>query len=126
MPESNPQCNTQRMVPLSRWQTWVAAGILLALACAVYVPYIGNALLFDDTTLFNGSTIYDYVFNVWHLHARWISYASLAHTHMLSEGSIVANRVGNLLTHAASSVAVFVLIRQLLASFPRSNVAIRP
>jgi tetratricopeptide (TPR) repeat protein len=102
-----------------RWPAPVAAfqAVLLAgLVCAVYAPYLTNAFVFDDLVLFNGQTIYEFAAEFWRTQVRWLSYATLAHTHMLSDGSIVALRLGNLLLHAASSIAVFVLLRDLLGA----------
>lgn len=108
-------------VEASRWY-WLPpaaafyALLLAGLACAVYAPYLTNALIFDDLVLFNGLRIYDYAAELWRTQPRWLSYATLGHTYMLSDGSIVALRLGNLLLHAANAVAVFVLLRDLLGA----------
>lgn len=99
--------------------------LLLVLVCAVYVPYLQNAYVFDDLNLFNGVTIYDFATQLWKTQVRWLSYATLAHTQMLSDGSIVALRLGNLLLHAANAMAVFVLIRNLFVAVDdRGNRAV--
>ena len=90
--------------------------LLAVLASAVYVPYLANALVFDDLNLFNGVTIYDYATRLWRLQVRWFSYSTLAHIHVLSDGSIVAQRLANLLLHVANAVAAFVLLRDLLGA----------
>ena len=82
----------------------------------VYAPYLTNVYVFDDLNLFNGLTIYDYAIHLWQTRVRWLSYAALAHNYVLSDGSIVAMRIGNLLLHAANSIAVFVLLRDLLGA----------
>src|SRR5258705_13051489 len=89
---------------------------LIGLACAVYAPYLKNAYVFDDLVLFNGLTIYDFATELWRTRTRWLSYATLAHTYILTDGSIVALRLGNLLLHAANAVAAFVLLRELLGA----------
>jgi tetratricopeptide (TPR) repeat protein len=90
--------------------------VLIGLACAVYAPYLKNAYVFDDLVLFNGLTIYDFATELWQTRTRWLSYATLAHSFILSDGSIVVLRLGNLLLHAANAVAVFVLLRELLGA----------
>ena len=90
--------------------------LLVGLACAVYAPYLKNTYVFDDLNLFNGLTIYDFATELWRTQVRWLSYATLAHSYVLSDGSIVVLRLGNLLLHAANAVAVFVLLRELLGA----------
>jgi len=90
--------------------------LLGGLVCAIYAPYLASAYVFDDLNLFNGLTIYDYAAELWRTQVRWLSYATLAHIHMLTDGSIVAQRLGNLLLHAANSIAVFVLLRDFLGA----------
>ncbi len=90
--------------------------LLVGLACAVYAPYLRNAFVFDDLVLFNGLTIYDFATELWRTRTRWLSYATLAHSYVLSDGSIVVLRLGNLLLHAANAIAVFVLLRELLGA----------
>src|SRR5258706_6996840 len=94
----------------------IQALLLVGLVCAVYAPYLKNAYVFDDLVLFNGQTIYDYAAELWRTQVRWLSYATLAHTYMLTDGSMVALRLGNLLLHAANAIAVFVLLRDLLGA----------
>jgi tetratricopeptide (TPR) repeat protein len=90
--------------------------LLLALVCAVYAPYLANAYIFDDLNLFDGVLIYDYAAQLWKTQVRWLSYATLAHTYILGDGSIIVLRLGNLLLHAANAMAVFVLLRDLLTA----------
>src|SRR4026207_51292 len=86
--------------------------VLSGLVCVVSAPYLKNAYVFDDLVLFNGLTIYDFATELWRTRTRWLSYATLGHTYMLTDGSIVALRLGNLLLHAANAVAAFVLLRE--------------
>ncbi len=111
--------STRTLEILRRWPPPAAAFhalLLVGLVCAIYAPYLTNALVFDDLVLFNGQTIYDYVAEFWRTQVRWLSYATLAHTYMLTDGSMTALRLGNLLLHAANAVAVFVLLRELLGA----------
>jgi tetratricopeptide (TPR) repeat protein len=97
---------------------WPAAFhmLLLGLTCVAYAPYLHNAYVFDDLNLFNGLRIYDLAAEFWRFQIRWLSYATLAHSYVLSDGNIVVLRLGNLLLHAANASAVFVLLRDLLGA----------
>src|SRR5690348_12630168 len=90
------------------------SALLLAIVAVVYAPFLGNAFIFDDLNLFNGVRIYDFAAELWRIQPRWLSYATLAHTYALSDGSIFMLRLGNLLLHAANAAAVFLLLRSLL------------
>lgn len=90
----------------------VCALILVLIAGTIYVPFLGNPLIFDDFNVVNGNTLIDLAFD-YRLSPRWLAYATLAHTYALTEGSIPAMRWGNLLLHAATVVAVFTLLREL-------------
>ena len=94
----------------------LSALLLAALSCAVYAPYLSSALVFDDLNLFNGRTVYDFATQLWRTQPRWLSYATFAHVHMLTDGSIVAQRMFNVLLHVANAIAAFVLLRNLLVA----------
>lgn len=93
---------------------------LIALVALTYVPYINSPLVFDDINIINSGPLMDYIFRFW-IGQRWISYATLAHTYLLTDGSIPAMRLGNLILHAANAVAVFVLVRGLCESVNYAN-----
>lgn len=90
----------------------IGALMLAALASVVYVPYLTNPLAFDDLVVVNGTSFLDYAFQFW-LAPRWLPYATLAHTYALTAGSISVMRWGNLALHAATVIAVFVLLREI-------------
>jgi hypothetical protein len=112
------------MLPFSGVFKWIRQDVLrvtlprfCALAIAlfagvVYVPYLGNPLIFDDFNVVNGTDFFDYALS-FRPAPRWLAYATLAHTHVLTTGSISAMRWGNLLLHATTVVALFVLLREI-------------
>ena len=114
MPSIHPLATLRRYWPIPA--TGLNVLVLIGLVCAVYAPYLTNAYVFDDLVLFNGLSIYDYATEFWRTQVRWLSYATLAHNYVLSDGSVVALRLGNLLLHAANAVAAFVLLRDLLGA----------
>ncbi|MEQ1774781.1 MAG: hypothetical protein ABL891_13460 [Burkholderiales bacterium] len=90
----------------------LCAVALAALAGVVYVPHLANPLVFDDFNVVNSTDFLDYAFSFYPA-PRWLTYATLAHTYALTAGSISAMRWGNLVLHAATVVAVFVLLREI-------------
>lgn len=93
-------------------QQRVVAVFLAVLCCAVYGPFLANPFLFDDHNLFGKLDFINYTFQ-FSLSPRWLPYASLAHTHVLLDGSTTAQRLGNLFIHATNVVLVFVLLREI-------------
>lgn len=85
---------------------------LAVLAALVYVPFLDNPLVFDDFNVINATDFLDNAFQ-FQIAPRWLPYATLAHTYALTDGSISAMRWGNLLLHAATVIAVFVLLREI-------------
>jgi tetratricopeptide (TPR) repeat protein len=90
----------------------ICAVVLAMLVCMVYVPFLGNPLVFDDFNVINGTDFHDYALQFWVV-PRWLPFATLAHTYILTDGSISAMRWGNLALHVANVVALFVLSREI-------------
>ena len=90
----------------------ICASVLTVLAGVVYVPFLANPLVFDDFNVVNNLDFLDYTFQFW-IAPRLLPYATLAHNYVLTDGSIPAMRLGNLILHAANAVAVFVLLREI-------------
>lgn len=90
----------------------ISALVLFILVVAVYVPFLNNPLIFDDYNIVSSPSFFDYIFQ-FSFAPRWLAYATLAHTHVMMDGSITAMRVGNLLIHAINVVLIFVLLRAL-------------
>lgn len=90
----------------------VCALVLAAMAAVVYGPFLINPLVFDDFNVINGTSFIDYTFEFRPV-PRWLPYATLAHTYVIADGSVFAMRLGNLMLHAACSIAVFVLLREI-------------
>ncbi len=86
-------------------------GLLFA-TCLVYIPYINNALFFDDLPFFSNS-VSNYTELPSHFELRWLSYASLGWTWKLFSDIPLPLHLGNLLLHAANTILVFVLLQQL-------------
>jgi tetratricopeptide (TPR) repeat protein len=85
---------------------------LTVLAALVYVPFLANPLVFDDFNVINATDFLEYTFQ-FYFAPRWLPYATLAHTYALTDGGISAMRWGNLVLHATTVIAVFVLVREI-------------
>lgn len=89
--------------------------VVLVSAAIVYLPYLNNPLVFDDFAVINSTGFLDHIFH-FYFAPRWFPYATLAHTYLLTDGSIRALRIGNVVLHAANVLAVFALIQTVLAA----------
>jgi protein O-mannosyl-transferase len=86
--------------------------IVLAALLAVYLPGLGNALVFDDGYLTEG-LFADYASPL-ELHARWLSYGSFVWLHALLGEGWWKQRIVNLAIHAGVAVALWALYREIL------------
>jgi tetratricopeptide (TPR) repeat protein len=96
----------------------LALGIA-ALAAALYAPFLGNPLVFDDKIFFSGYRFSYYATHPLGLDLRLPPYFSLTITHVL-EGGIVAQRVVSLILHIGCALALYKLLLDL------QRAALRP
>ena len=89
------------------------AGVIAALAAALYLPFLGNPWVFDDRTFFSGGPMfYYYATTPLGLGLRLPPYFSLAATETLG-GSMAVHRSISLLFHIASAIALYRLLYDL-------------
>jgi tetratricopeptide (TPR) repeat protein len=101
---------------LSKWIPSIAgAGLVVALACALYLPFLGNPLVFDDWTFFSGMGFAYYATHPIGLELRTLPYFSLAVTEILI-GGVKTHRIVSLAFHIACALVLYKLIRDLLRS----------
>jgi len=102
---------------LMRTSKWIpvaaCAGLAAALACALYWPFLGNPLVFDDWVFFSGINFFYYATHPIGLELRTTPYFSLALTEILV-GGVRAHRVVNLVFHVSCALALYKLISDLL------------
>ena len=91
------------------WALLIAAGLL-----AIYLPGLGNPLVFDDTYLTDGSLQKD--FGALHLRPRMLSYGSFLWLQALLGDGWWKQRLFNLLLHFGVVAAVWALYREILRS----------
>lgn len=87
--------------------------VLVLAVAALYGPFLGNPLVFDDKPLFTAGSLLGNALVPSPLGARWVSSTTLAWTRELFGVGIIPFRVGNLLLHAATAVALFAFLRRL-------------
>lgn len=87
---------------------------LLAAACLVYLPFLGNPFVFDDLSFFNSGMPAHYVETLAQLELRGLPYASLGWTvAVFSDAVPHFFHLGNMLLHAANVVLLFFLLRRV-------------
>jgi tetratricopeptide (TPR) repeat protein len=90
----------------------VLALAVAALAAALYVPFLGNPLVFDDKIFFSGHRFSYYATHPLGLDLRLPPYFSLTLTQVLS-GGIVAQRVVSLILHVGCALVLYKLLLDL-------------
>ncbi len=89
------------------------AGVIAALAAAVYLPFLGNPWVFDDREFFSGGPMfYFYATTPLGMGLRLPPYFSLAMTETLG-GSMQVHRSISLLFHIACALALYRLLYDL-------------
>jgi tetratricopeptide (TPR) repeat protein len=96
----------------ARQLTAGALALLAALACALYLPYLHNPLVFDDRLLFTGLRFADHATAPLGAGLRFPAYFSINSVHVIF-GSIGAHRIVGLLLHVGVAWALYGFIRAL-------------
>ncbi|MGH6884632.1 MAG: hypothetical protein ACREGK_00985 [Geminicoccales bacterium] len=96
-----------------------AALAVTVLAAALYVPFLGNPLVFDDKVFFSGFRFAYYATHPLGFDLRLPPYFSLTLTQVLS-GGIVAHRVVSLMLHIGCALVLYKLLLDL------QEAALRP
>jgi len=96
----------------------IGAGLIVALACGLYLPFLTNPPIFDDVSLFSGAKFFYYATHPFGLEPRVPPYFTFAVAQVLS-GRIEVHRVLSLAFHVACSLALYKLIYDLLRTAPQ-------
>lgn len=91
--------------------------ILLLMVGAIYLPFLGNPFVFDDTPFFSGNVASQFADSPPQLSLRWLPYASLGWTSAIFS-DVVPHffHLGNALLHAVNVILLFYLLRLLLGA----------
>jgi tetratricopeptide (TPR) repeat protein len=98
---------------LTRFSALLWPCALIALGLALYLPFLGNPLVFDDTFFFSGRNFARYATTPLGLELRLPGYFSLALVHVLW-GGIEAHRLVSLALHLCVALALYKLVLDLL------------
>jgi protein O-mannosyl-transferase len=98
---------------LTRFSALLWPCALIALGLALYLPFLGNPLVFDDTFFFSGRNFARYATTPLGLELRLPGYFSLALVHVLW-GGIEVHRLVSLTLHLCVALALYKLILDLL------------
>jgi len=95
--------------------------LIAALACLLYVPFLGNPLVFDDMPLFSGEGFSNFGMLPFGFDLRHLPYFSLAFTQIVwgqfpPWGHPEIHRVLSLAFHLACSLALYKLLCDLLSA----------
>ena len=106
-----------------RWHRSIAAAVLSAAVLALYWGTLRNPLVFDDASL-TEEFLRGYAESTFRLDLRRFSYATFGWTYAIAGPDIYWLRLGNLLLHAATSLALFGFASRLLgALLPADGVS---
>lgn len=106
-------------IPVASPDRFRAGGALLAALCAalaaavfaLYYRSLDNPLVFDDRALMTARVLGQYAQSMFALDLRWFSYVTFGWTWVLVGDSLPVHRSINLALHAATSIALFLLLR---------------
>jgi protein O-mannosyl-transferase len=90
----------------------IAAAAIAVLASALYLPFLGNPLVFDDANFFTGQKFVYYATHPVGMDLRLPGYFTLAATRVLWSG-IEAQRILSLVFHIACALALYRLLYDL-------------
>ena len=94
---------------------WAWLALLLAGVCAIYLPGMGNALVFDDVRLLEERRIWRDYGNLFELRQRMLAYGSFVWVEAVFGEGWWKQRLVNMILHVAVVLAVLAFYRQLLA-----------
>jgi tetratricopeptide (TPR) repeat protein len=97
---------------LIRFPLLVGIGLIVGLACALYLPFLANPPVFDDLGFFSGRLFSYYATHPFGLELRVPPYFSLAIVQVIW-GTIEAHRILGLSFHIACALALYKLIFNL-------------
>ena len=92
-----------------------SALLLLLLVGLIYLPFLGNPLVFDDKPFFTG--VLGFADEPFNFHIRWFPYTTLGITSVFVGEQPPVFRVQNLLLHGMNVLLLFLLLRLWISIF---------
>jgi len=87
----------------------VAAAVIAAALCALYLPFVSNPLVFDDRGYFTGREFAEYASRPFGFRPRFPPAFSIASVHVVF-GTVEAHRAVGLALHVGTTLALFWLL----------------
>ena len=87
--------------------------VLGASALALYLPFLGNPLVFDDLPYFKHGGFQDVFIAGFSLDRRWLPYFMTAWVELLFDSSVPIQRLINLGLHLACALTLYAFVRQI-------------
>lgn len=110
----------ERIAPIWLWKKLIAFAIITLLTAALYVPFLSNAIVFDDNNLYTNLSIFDYATTPFSLAPRAFPYFTLGFTEVTWK-SIEAHRILSLILHILNALLVFRLIERWLKDIGKTS-----
>ncbi|HEY9192908.1 MAG TPA: hypothetical protein VIO81_08525 [Methyloversatilis sp.] len=107
--------NTRLHAMMRRLSPLLIPALIPVLVTLLYGGFLNNPLVFDDQYFFMQGNPERYVADGFVPRPRWLAYFSHGLTFTLLGDAILWQRIGNLILHAATGLALYALIRRLLA-----------
>ncbi len=107
--------NTRLHATLRRLSPLLVPTLIPVLVALLYGGFLNNPLVFDDLYFFLPGNPEKYVADGFVPRPRWLAYYSHGLTFTLLGDAILWQRIDNLILHAATGLALYALIRELLA-----------
>lgn len=95
---------------------WLAPLLIAAATILLYGPYLDNPLVFDDQYFFMAGHPEKFVAQGFSLTPRWLAYYSHGLTFTLLGTEIYLQRIGNMILHACTGIALYAFILCLLTT----------
>lgn len=98
-----------------------SALIIAMIASLLYIPFLGNAVIFDDHGIFTSLRIYDYAQSIFG--PRAFPYFTLGFIEVLT-GSLEANRIVSLVLHIFCALMLYTLLTSLLHQVSKTSMSV--
>ncbi|MDD4912521.1 MAG: hypothetical protein PHP57_09525 [Sideroxydans sp.] len=113
------------MIELKRYASLGAVMLILAMTALLYVPYLHNPILFDDTN-YTVAWLANYQSSITPWMSRWLPYASITWTWMAFGSDVYWVRVGNMALHAAVAISLYFFLKLVFQKIAQQEGAALP
>lgn len=105
----------------SRFASIVFLFLLCLATVGLYVPFVSNAVVFDDHNIFSNLAVFDLGLGFSLSQTRSLPYFLIGFVHVLSGADLVWNRYAGIALHCLVSIALFCFLNRALARVCRDD-----